>query len=241
MFGRKKIAAIMKTTLKATTNHSKVLNLFRKQPKTLYQLSMNRLLSMDKLIHVDILSVKNSLPQHLYREYLETLIETNDDFWYELMDCMGYRENDIIDWPMQNLTLEQQILLQNYPHEMPSFATEYIHIIITRYDCLQKKNVCIECARKYCTVSDIIQRCMRIQYISIFDIITFLRDSNNWCCACKKRALFCWSNDTNNDYFKMFSPTRMHDVMDFMHNKPKRSMRLITKVRKNKHNDFELI
>lgn len=214
----------------------KNLRIFHKNPKSLYSLSMNTLLMSSTN---SILCMKKSLPITIYTEYLQMALESIDYFWFELLHCFDYCECDIVEWNLDDLTLEQQLLLKHYPSQhMPCFATEFIHILKISFDSIMKKNICSNCARnQYSAVDEILDRYIFTQYISVYNIAEFIRDPEQWCSACKQQPLFCMSNGTNDEYFKAFNSSE-YDVSMFIRNNFNNYLGLSTQMKKNEDNVF---
>lgn len=192
---------------------------------------------MSKLMSADIICMKKSLPSTIYKEYLLNALEASDYFWIELLHCLGYCENKIIDWDFDRLTLEQRLLLQHYPYRMPSFAAEYVHILKISFDTTFKKNICMECAKNKCAVGETLNRNIFTQHISAYKIAEFMRNTEQWCNACQQQPLFRMSNGTNDMFYKVFNLS-LYDISLFIGNKFNNSLGLSTKVVKNKDNTF---
>lgn len=200
-------------------------------PKSLYKLSMRA------LSNSDIFEVKNNLPRLVYNEFLRDSIINNDDFWDNLLQSMGYRECDIIDWDFDKLSLEQRLLLQHYPSKMPTFASEFVHIIRVSYELNTNHNMCNDCALAKCQYKDVVGKNGLTRYLHVDTIAAFIRDPKQWCSVCKTRALFRLSNGTNHQFFDVFNCSTFY-ISDFIQEKYKHSLVHSTYCRKNRNNEL---
>lgn len=211
--------------------------LFPQKPQPVY--AMKELI-IDKILHAkELLAPKN------YNEYITTSIEDCEMFWDALLDAMDFKEDDIIDWQLDSLTLEQLLLLQNYPDRFPTFASEYVHILAVRYNTPKVQNLCQECASFYCKVDGCIERTTYTRFYHAEKIVDFIRDPQQWCNICKKRALFRMSNVTEQRFFQLIdvdgSHQRTFEFFEGMGSDYNMAFGVKSQVRKTRDNEFIVV
>lgn len=144
--------------------------------------------------------LKHHLPKSLYTEYLTRHLQDNDFNWEEVLrDVVQCDRDDIPNWDMSNLTLEQKMLLQTNPEEcLVEWVDDRAVLTFNSYifnDNL--KGVCYKCAKRICSPPTLIHS--HICFKNACDIPTIIRSTDNWCSICKMCPLFTIEDYNSNE------------------------------------------
>lgn len=158
-------------------------------------------LTSDSLQQI-IFNVDNKLPHLLYVQYLLANIN-REWFWYDLFNIVQNTQYTCTDdqrfipsfairylWDWSSFSLEQSILLRNFPWDDDDFLNwdEYIKIEASHF----MKNGIDTCLRCF---QDTSKRCgflhvYNVKKLHYFDFIMYVQDVDNWCGVCGKNPLF---------------------------------------------------